>query len=309
MSTKSGADIGFPTSDFRLPTSDFRLFAVNIDNARPQGSTGMVDAILALTYDPKVFDVSAADVRLGTVPAGGNGWQLNTEVNAQTGLIGVELYSNTPIQSSAGGSLVTIAMHLRGEPGSSGPGPALTTGLTLVPDVDPAGGVRVYQTSVSDAQGEFVLHTAVDGGQTILDGAQWTVDGGQNGSEILQDVAQTANLPNPAANNCPPSTIHGPLPLAVVERVFGDPAQTAANCLLPTAYFLDQPGPLLSSEPADTTPGAGRDTDLPLAPADGAQPDWVADNYLASLGHAAGIDLVWWDESCQSDRKLRVELR
>ena len=72
---------------------------VNIDTARPQGSTGMVDAILALTYDPKVFDVSAADVQLGTVPESGSGWQLKTEVNSQTGIIGVELYSTNPIQS------------------------------------------------------------------------------------------------------------------------------------------------------------------------------------------------------------------
>src|SRR5262249_25548437 len=42
------------------------LVPVNIDTARPEGSTGMTDAILALSYDPKVFDISAADVKLGT---------------------------------------------------------------------------------------------------------------------------------------------------------------------------------------------------------------------------------------------------
>jgi len=185
MSTKSGADIGLPTSDFRLPTSDFRLFAVNIDTARPPGSTGMVEAVLALTYNPKIFDVSAADVNLGTVPEGGGGWQLSTEVNAQAGLIGVELFSTTPIQSTAGGSLVTIAMHLRGEPGSSDPGADLATALTLVPYVDPAGGPRVYQTSVADTQGEFVLH---------MQGTQWPANGGTTLDQALDSAQRPAHI-------------------------------------------------------------------------------------------------------------------
>ncbi len=42
--------------------------AVNIDTARPAGSTGMTEAILALHYDPLLFTVSAVDVQLGTLP-------------------------------------------------------------------------------------------------------------------------------------------------------------------------------------------------------------------------------------------------
>ena len=85
---------------------------VDIDTARPDGSGGMLDAVLALSYNPQVFEVSAADVQLGTVPEGSSGWQVHAEVNAQTGQIGIELFSNSPIQSTAGGSLVTIAMHV-----------------------------------------------------------------------------------------------------------------------------------------------------------------------------------------------------
>jgi len=48
MSTKSGANIGLPTSDFRLPTSDLRLFAVNIDTVlQDSAASGPDDADLA----------------------------------------------------------------------------------------------------------------------------------------------------------------------------------------------------------------------------------------------------------------------
>ena len=134
---------------------DTLVVPVSIDTARPQGSSGMNDAMLALTFDPTIFDVSAADVQLGTVPEAGSGWQIKTEVNAQTGLIGLELYSATPIVSPAGGSLVTIALHPRAGAATLA---AATPPLTLVPYVDPSGGSRVYQTQVSDGQGAFVVH-------------------------------------------------------------------------------------------------------------------------------------------------------
>src|SRR5207253_3134576 len=44
---------------------------VNIDDPRPAGSTGLTQARLALTYDPAVVTVSAAEVPLGTVRACG----------------------------------------------------------------------------------------------------------------------------------------------------------------------------------------------------------------------------------------------
>ncbi|HYV35174.1 MAG TPA: hypothetical protein VE988_05685, partial [Gemmataceae bacterium] len=68
---------------------------VSLDNARPEGSTGLMEAVLALRYDPAVFTVSAADVHLGTLPASGSGWKLQAVVNAQTGEIGIDLFSTT----------------------------------------------------------------------------------------------------------------------------------------------------------------------------------------------------------------------
>jgi hypothetical protein len=136
------------------------VFAVNVDTAHPAGSTGITDAMLALRYDPALFDVSASDVRLGTVPQAGSAWQLQAEVNSQTGLIGIELASNTPIQSAAGGSLVTIALHEKATALSQAGSADLSAPLTIVPFVDPAGAQRVYQTALQSPEGALVWHVA-----------------------------------------------------------------------------------------------------------------------------------------------------
>jgi hypothetical protein len=127
---------------------------VNIDTGHPEGSTGLIQGTLALTYDPTVFDVSTTDVHLGTVLENGRGWEVKAEVNSQLGLIGIEFDSNAPVQSSAGGSLVTIAMHARDAVAAG------TAVLNIVPCVDPAGGPRLYQTSLQSAEGELVLNPA-----------------------------------------------------------------------------------------------------------------------------------------------------
>ena len=98
---------------------------VNIDTAHPLGSTGATEAILALRYNPQVFSVSAADVQLGSLTAG---WQLTTVVNAQTGEIGIDIFGSTPIQTTAGGSLVTMTVGSRQwAVGVNGSGVALDT--------------------------------------------------------------------------------------------------------------------------------------------------------------------------------------
>src|SRR5262249_38330861 len=105
----SGADpmLSIPTT---LPVSGSTVSVpVNIDDPYPEGSTGLTQAQLALTYDPTVFQVAAGDIQLGSVPASGTGWALQATVDAGTGHIGITLFSATPIQTSAGGSLVTIA--------------------------------------------------------------------------------------------------------------------------------------------------------------------------------------------------------
>ncbi len=44
------------------------IVPVNIDTAKPDGSTGMDEAVLALKYNPQVFTVSSADVQAGIAP-------------------------------------------------------------------------------------------------------------------------------------------------------------------------------------------------------------------------------------------------
>ena len=70
---------------------------VLLDEPHPQGSTGLVEAELTLKYDPTVLSVSAADISLGSIPSRGTGWQLSAQVNAATGQITIQLYSQTPI--------------------------------------------------------------------------------------------------------------------------------------------------------------------------------------------------------------------
>ncbi len=123
---------------------------VNIDTARPAGSSGLMEATLALRYNPKLFNVTAADIRLGTVPSAGSGWQLEVAINPETGEIGITLFSTTPIQSSAGGSLVTITLQVDGTPVLGQPA------LSLVDEVDPTG-QRVYQTGLADSNGALAV--------------------------------------------------------------------------------------------------------------------------------------------------------
>jgi hypothetical protein len=255
---------------------------VNIDTAHPTGSSGMTDAILALSYDPKVFEVSASDVQLGTIPEGGSGWQLQTEVNAQTGLIGVEIYSNTPIQSLSGGSLVTISMHVRET------APAGTTGLSLVPYVDPTGGLRVYQTQVADAEGLFVLHPAVTASG---------VEPGSPGLVTIENpvVAQDGPIvvTGGAVTNVASVTVSGAvegtataaanvLPAALVEQVFGNLEQTGV--VTPDGTYV-QPGVILSTEAGDRGTGV-RDLAMLQVQTGTMGSEWLTDESLAYLGQS-----------------------
>jgi uncharacterized repeat protein (TIGR03803 family) len=137
---------------------------VNIDDAHPAGSTGLIEAHLALTYDPHVFTVSAADVHLGSVVAAGNGWTVQPTINESTGQIAIALSSTTPISSSLEGSLVTIDFHQVGTHAwESGP-------IVLVASVNPTG-QQVVATELEDAQGTFTLTPApVNGFDPRIDG-------------------------------------------------------------------------------------------------------------------------------------------
>jgi hypothetical protein len=126
---------------------------VNIDDAHPEGSSGLIRAHLALTYDPRVFTVSAADVHLGTLLVGGN-WSVVPLIDQATGQIAITLSSNMPVTSTLAGSLITIDFHLNNLVGwiSNPTYPALVSAVT------PCG--QYVATELEDAQGSFTLTLA-----------------------------------------------------------------------------------------------------------------------------------------------------
>src|SRR5207302_508068 len=104
---------------------------VNLDETRPDGSTGLIAADLALTYNPTLFSVTAADIHAGSVLAGSN-WSIVPTIDQATGQIGISLSSSMPITSNFAGSLVTIDFHQTG----TGAGAAA---IQLVASVNPNG--------------------------------------------------------------------------------------------------------------------------------------------------------------------------
>jgi autotransporter-associated beta strand protein len=285
------------------------MVPVNIDTARPDGSTGMTDAILALNYDPKVFDISAADIQLGSLPNGGTGWQLKADVNAASGLIGVELYSNSPIQTTAGGSLITINMHVRDG------APAGASGLTIVPFVGSTNGVRVYETSVSDAQGLFTLHPAQTALGTepgapgsVMISANAVVDGG-----TFQVATAPLSAPTSAGSfdvQSSATAAANTLALSLVEQVLGNMEETVK--VVQDAAVI-QPGVLVNTESNDQAHNGIRDLALLQTPlAFGQSGEWLPDDFLTHLSHApkqvdadmaaeesdlAGLDAYFADEA------------
>jgi hypothetical protein len=150
---QSGKDIrrqGDKTTSGELVT-----VPVLLDNPRPEGSTGMTEAVLALSYDPSVLNVSASDFTLGSIPSQGLGWQLVSVVDSATGQIGIELYSTVAITATDPGSLVNITFHVA-------PGASLSpTAVRLVSSALPHG--QSFITQVDDAQGQLVLSPVTEG--------------------------------------------------------------------------------------------------------------------------------------------------
>jgi hypothetical protein len=125
---------------------------VLLDHPHPAGSTGIMEAVLALTYDPSVLGVSASDITLGTIPSAG--WQLSAVVDAEKGQIGIEVFSTQAITATQAGSLVSIAFHV--QPGATEPATAVQlANRTLI-------GGQQFTTQVDDALGQYVLSPGMD---------------------------------------------------------------------------------------------------------------------------------------------------
>jgi hypothetical protein len=126
------------------------VVTVNIDTPRPLESSGMTEAVLALHFDPQAFTVSNAGIQLGSVPLGGSGWQLWSTVNTLTGDIGVDLVSAQPIDTTTGGSLLTLTLQRKtAAPLTLGP-------VEFVQQVNPTG-TRLYRNTVNDVSGPLVV--------------------------------------------------------------------------------------------------------------------------------------------------------
>src|SRR5262249_51672020 len=118
---------------------------VTIDDPAPAGSLGMIEAVLALQYDPSVLTVTSADIHLGTLPQAGSGWSILSFIDPATGQMAIDVSSATPITAPVGGSLVTIDFHVQAGAALGG------TPIQLVDAVNP-GGRHAFVTEVSDAQ-------------------------------------------------------------------------------------------------------------------------------------------------------------
>ncbi|HYV35853.1 MAG TPA: cohesin domain-containing protein, partial [Gemmataceae bacterium] len=270
--------LSLPT-DLQAAPGTAVVVAVNLDTARPDGSTGLMESILALRYDPAVFTVSTSDVHLGSLPSSGSGWKLHSVVNAQTGEIGIDLFSATPIVSTGGGSLVTLTLHVLSE------ALAGASGINLVRSVSPTG-QRQYVTTASDARGPYILHPAV------TDGGDPGVDGVVNLLPKSTMIMQTTSAPSLAFDNSntvaetvtalPPALAENLTPRqeSVFAQIFADP-EVARNAnpewtsrdSLGHSAFVDAPS--ITQDLAVQSPTAN---ELPWATA--------AEGYFAKLGLA-----------------------
>jgi hypothetical protein len=265
--TPTGPDpsLSLPTAIQAMPGSNV-VVPVNIDTARPDGSTGAVEAILALKYDPQVFDVSASGVQLGSLTSTA-GWQVVTVVNAQTGEIGIDLFGATPIETTVGGSLITISLHVRDS------APAGASGLEIVNQVNPSG-QRAFLTTVADAQGAFILHSTATS-QGTLPGApgQVTVSAVEPLTAALVTADQPlANLASSPARLEDETALRALPAMSNLDRVFAD-----LGAMLAQVPEFGQMTHLLNAGAVDQSMPGGLEQTL-LQQIGMVQQDWASDD-------------------------------
>jgi hypothetical protein len=156
--TPSEADptlsLGTPPSQPNGSPGDSFTVPVQLDQPHPEGSTGMIEAVLGLRYDPSVLSVTPADITLGSIPGLGTGWELTSAIDPAAGQVGIALYSTTAITQAQAGGLVYVTFHVL--PGARGG----TTAVQLVNSVAPNG--QQFATQVDDAEGQLVLSPGLD---------------------------------------------------------------------------------------------------------------------------------------------------
>jgi hypothetical protein len=204
-----------------------------------------------LRFDPRVFKVSASDVRLGSLTSNSevtagladDAWQLTADVNSQSGEIGIVLFSLTPIPTTAGGSLVTIDMHIQ-----SAPPPGLTT-LALVNQVNPTGLLQ-FRTSVADAQGMFVLHSfaTADGiepgapSQIMISAATVSTGASQEQSTapaVVEGLPSRDLLPPTNALSATSPALSPPVATLIFTELWQDSQRANETALLEPAPMLN----------------------------------------------------------------------
>jgi hypothetical protein len=200
------------------------IVSVMLDHPHPQGSAGMEEAVLALTYDPKVLTV--AGITLGSIP--GAGWHLVSVVDQGTGQIGIDLYSTTPISATQAGSLVNIAYNVA--PGAS------ATALQLANSVTPNG--RYFSTEVADDEGQYVLSPGIN--RLIIQPAP-APGGNTDRGQVKRAEGKRENVSRNEADACTSNVFEDPESLPGVVPSAAQEFQIGTSPRLNTLLFQNSP--------------------------------------------------------------------
>jgi hypothetical protein len=279
---------------------------VDLDDPVPAGSTGMIEAVLALHYDPNLLSVSSADIHLGSIPLSSSGWQVFTVQNAATGQLVIDLYSSQAITSPVGGSLVTIDFHVQ-------PGAALgTTSIQLVDSVTPMG-QHEFKTSVSDAQGAFILNPApsrigspdgIAGSITVLGNTQ-AFGGVGDGASVVFAVAPTGDAAASSAEISSQAIASSAAP-PVLDEVFQGMLERTAEAAaqwLGSVRFDQNEFDVRASQLEEFIARSFAALDRPSASRDSLESD-----PLSSPGKEAVFDIDWlWGIAQELDNRSKQQ--